>query len=410
MGTNARTVKVVFLLRFPRVLLDVRVNIAVLYVQICREKIFQRYFVAFTLHCTHQKTRTVTSWNGSVGKRINNVFGTWNSKHKRGTLLSKLAGNTLTPWYGQKCSPLNLFGIAMMVCENWLLEVGDWSCVHSSVSDSCSAPFIRPEDVASARHQTRPSWGKCEQHRTVKYLVGALKETGCEKCFVRWRIESNQHDTNMASAASNYIQNQPGQPIRSNIGSQLSYVWCSPGIPRLHAQKNYSIPVLKTMLIIGRQRSQHSFNGQTCWQPIMLSQFPCLSFNKNYVNRIRWDQPWRDIFHTCGTEKHNFPSDAPSIADWKTLRLKHYLLGMGGFHCQTTLNVVSNFGWVGCLLAKKKVENLAAFGTANLFYLVGMLNWDVDKMQPKFHIFETSTSEFFSLLPPLKDKPKLSRP
>jgi hypothetical protein len=97
MGTNARTVKVVFLLHFPRVLLDVRVNIAVLYVLIVAKKIIQKYVVAFTLHCTHQKTRTVTSWNGGVGKRINDVFGTWNSKHKRGTLLSKLTGNTLTP-------------------------------------------------------------------------------------------------------------------------------------------------------------------------------------------------------------------------------------------------------------------------------------------------------------------------
>jgi hypothetical protein len=59
---------------------------------------------------------------------------------------------------------------------------------------------------------------------------------------------------------------------------------------------------------------------------------------------------------------------------------------------------------------KKKVENLAAFGTAILFYLIGMLNWDVDKMHPKVRIFGTSTSDFFSLLPPLNDKPKLSRP
>lgn len=164
------------------------------------------------------------------------------------------------------------------------------------------------------------------------------------------------------------------------------------------------------MLIIGRERSQRSFNGQTCWQPLRLSQFPCLSFNKNYVNRVRWDQPWHDIFHMYGTEGHHFRSDAPNIADWKTLLLKHYLLGMGGLHCQTTLNVVSNFGWVGCLLAKKNVENLAAFGTAILFYLVGMMNWDVDKMHPKFRIFGTSTGEFFRLLPPLSEKPKLSRP
>lgn len=215
--------------------------------------------------------------------------------------------------------PLRLFGIAMMACENWLLEVGDWSCVHSSVSDFYGFllyPIHSPRGRGKCKTPNPPFLGKMRTTSNSHILSLRFKKIGCDKCCVRWRIESNQHDTNMASTVSNYIQNLPGQPIGSNISSQLSYMCCSPGIPRLHAQKNNQIPVLRTMLIIGRERSQRSFNGQTCWQPLRLSQFPCLSFNKNYVNRVRWDQPWHDIFHTYGTEEHNFLSDAPNIADW----------------------------------------------------------------------------------------------
>ena len=129
---------------------------------------------------THQKTRTVTSWNGGVGKRINDVFGTWNSKHKRGTLLSKLTGNTLTPWYGRNFA----HHWNCLASPWWLVKIGCWKLGTGHVStvpfrifmDFCSTPFIRPEDVASARHRTRPSWGKCEQHRTVTYLVCVLKK------------------------------------------------------------------------------------------------------------------------------------------------------------------------------------------------------------------------------------------
>ena len=84
---RTRTVKVVSLLHFSQAMVDVSVNIAISCVQVV-----QKYVVALSLHCTHQKTRTVTlrqtNWpEGPMAKWIFNY--NFQDTHRHVTSLKK---------------------------------------------------------------------------------------------------------------------------------------------------------------------------------------------------------------------------------------------------------------------------------------------------------------------------------